>query len=284
MRDSTVKPRSASLELVSGAKKVKVIYHVGGNIGEEQIIYGLAIELGLRDCRRTTIQVKEWSGEDRPAEIKLELFILNETPLIKALPPGISTDLETSLGSINDSMKDITIFAGPDCVEIKASKLMLYARSTYFDSMFRTEMKEKATNTVKFSVEPDICQEVISYIHTDETPNIMNPGTAEKLWYAAHMYELPGLQARCENALAIQITEENAAHLLAFMSLSEYREPLEELREYVLEFITKGNGICNKVIMSEGWSEIKSNPDILHEVLEQLARGGSPPPRKKRKT
>ena len=36
--------------------------------------------------------------------------------------------------------------------------------------------------------------------------------------------------------------------------------------------------------MSEGWSEIKSNPDILHEVLEQLARGGSPPPRKKRKT
>ena len=158
---------------------------------------------------------------------------------------------------------------------------MLCARSTYFDSMFRTEMKEKATNCVKLSFEPDICQEVISYIHTDETPNIMDPGMAEKLWYAAHMYELPGLQARCENALAIQITEENAAHLLAFMSLSEYREPLEELREYVLEFITKGNGICNKVMMSEGWSEIKSNLDIVHAVLEQLACDGKPPPCKK---
>ena len=191
--------------------------------------------------------------------------------------------METSI-VINDSMKDITIFAGPNCVEIKASKFMLCARSTYFDSMFRTEMKEKATNTVKLSVEPDICQEVISYIHTDETPNIMNPGTAEKLWYAAHMYELPGLQARCENALAIQITEENAAHLLAFTSLIEYAEQLEKLREYVLEFITKEIEICNGVMMSEGWSEVKSNPDIVHEVLQQLARGGLPPLRKKRKT
>ncbi len=118
---------TASIELVNGAKKVKFVYHVGGKVGEDKIDGSrMEIELGLGQCHSqdlwcnislstapTLISIGQRVRLDS-AEIKLELFILNEVPFVKVFPPDISSDLETSLG-MNDSMKDVTIFAGPDC-------------------------------------------------------------------------------------------------------------------------------------------------------------------------
>ena len=120
---------TARIKLVNGAKKVKFVYHVGGKVGEDKIDGSrMEIELGLGQCHSIDIYGNQTitptifsSGQqvrlDDLAEIKLELFVLNEVPLVKVFPPDISSDLETSLG-MNDSMKDVTIFAGPDCVEI----------------------------------------------------------------------------------------------------------------------------------------------------------------------
>lgn len=220
--------------------------------------------------------------QDNYINLKIDLFILNQVPFITsmALSNDMPTDLETSL-STNDSFKDVTIFAGPDHTEeIKANKFMLSARSEYFARMFCTDMKESMTNCIKSSFEPEICEEIVSYVNNDETPNIITPGMTENLGYAAHMYELPGLQARCENTLAGLITTENAAHLLAFTSSPEYCDYLQELREFILQFITKNNPTCKKVMDSEGWSEIENQFDIVHEVLHQLACGGIPSAKK----
>lgn len=273
---------SISIGLVSGAKQIQVFYNVdymsgydarGGTTKNSSGFKNVALKDSM------SIIIENYSLK----VFNLDLCIINQIPFIEVPSTDMPTDLKHSLAN-NKALNDVTIIAECDRTEIKASKFMLCARSEYFDTMFRTNMKEKETNSIESSFEPEICREIVSYIHTDETPNIKKPGIAEKLWCAAHMYELPGLQVRCTNTLSDLLTAKNAAHLLAFTSSDKYCEHLTKLREYVLAFITADNHTCKWVMDSDGWSEeIAGNLDIVHEVLEQLA-GGYPPQRKKKRS
>jgi len=114
---------------------------------------------------------------------------------------------------------------------------MLSIRSPLFKGMLTAEIKDKATNTIECpTLDHEVCEEMLSYIHTDDTPHIST--MAEALWHAAHCYQLPNLQARCEEVLADQITIENAAHFLAFAD--QYCEK-SCLREYIISFATQDN-------------------------------------------
>ncbi len=97
---------SANVQLVRGAKNVKFSFQIKGNIGDTKIdVSGMKI-IELGGCG--SLLAIEWTEarSTTKAKIQLELYILNETPLIKVPPPDISTHLKDSLVN-NESLKDI---------------------------------------------------------------------------------------------------------------------------------------------------------------------------------
>ena len=71
---------------------------------------------------------------------------------------------------------DVTLVAGEK--EFRAHKLILSGRSPVFAQMFEHDMKEKSTNTVEIDdIEPEILEEMITYIYTGDTPLLNAPKT-----------------------------------------------------------------------------------------------------------
>jgi len=91
---------------------------------------------------------------------------------------------------------------------------------------------------------------------------------AEALWHAAHYYHMERLQAICENALADQLSEENAAHFLVFAD--KYCDKESHFREFVVSFVTKSNKTCRNITRTDDWEVVKQQPGLAEEVFMRV--------------
>lgn len=170
-----------NLSLVRGAKFVNIQYFLvcSDLYGYRRNPQDKSGKCQIRQGQLFNFGLTKWQGQGQTCD--LSLFIINEIPVVKV--PNDST-LASDLKKAREEVNDINFFLGPNEEVVKASKFMLTARSSVFARMFETGMKERETNEVTI---PDaslpVFKEMLSYIYTDDTPNI--PSMAEELWIIA---------------------------------------------------------------------------------------------------
>ncbi|XP_064384850.1 TD and POZ domain-containing protein 2-like [Halichondria panicea] len=265
------------LTLLSGAASAEVHYFVyvqyyyRENKKETVFSSGSAtiqrgVSTGLNMCYYESTKPLKMSYHSPEAKTFIEFCILRLNPVVEI--PERST-LSAALSSTLDNDKDLNdvmLYFGKEKELVQASKFLLTARSPVFKIMFEADMKEAAANEVTIDdITPAVGKEMIAYIYTDKAPKIRS--MAEKLWFAAEKYQLPGLKALCENEIVKQLDVDNAAHF--FLFAGSYCGD-GKFKEYVLSFITKDKDTCSKVMRSDEWTEVKKFPELAFAVSDKF--------------
>ncbi|KAL7298421.1 hypothetical protein TKK_0008212 [Trichogramma kaykai] len=127
---------------------------------------------------------------------------INEVPKLKFDPMFLSEDmsdvkLRTTCGK-----------------EIPAHKVVLAAASPVFDAMFRHDMLEKKSQSVKMTdISYETAVEVLRYIYTGSVEN-QELFQAMNLLAAADKYQLETLKSMCEQIIGSNLSTENVVDIL----------------------------------------------------------------------
>jgi len=142
-------------------------------------------------------------------------------------------------------------------------KCILAARSSVFDAMIKSGMREAQNNTVDIEeFDDDTVSAMIEYIYAGET-NLKKDKLCEVL-KIAEKYDLPQLRKMCEFQLCENITMANIAKALS----TAYLYDSEMLKRIAIDFIisnkdeVKRRGIMDKVA--------QRNPSILVDLFTFL--------------
>ena len=268
-----------SLKLVCGARSADVSYKVSWphNDLSGRILAHLGREVKLS---------KATSQPNFRSPITLELHIWSTNPLIEIpLEPSLSSALISTL-DVEKGLTDLTLYFGEEKNPIQVSKFMLMARSPVFRRMFQSGFKEKTESELPIpDISPAAGEEMITYMYTNNAPNLFLINSteelwlAEDLWEAAEKYDLPRLKALCENKLAMQLERNNAARILLFV---EHYHCGEALKDFVLSFITKDRETCSHVMKSEEWEDVRGQlPELAFTVFYKFFDVPFHPPTKK---
>lgn len=186
-----------------------------------------------------------------------DTFLNLETPLkrimFNKLTEHFGTLFESGLHS------DVTLRCGD--YEYKMHKSILANRSSVFAGMFDNDFDERRTGVVQVSYEftPKAIEEMLRFMYTNETSDKF-PGLAHDLLKAADYYDIKDLKTVCEHSLLENVNVENVAQTI----VSANNFGLEELREYLLEFIR----INHKDVMknSQYRDLYRSDIDLILEI------------------
>lgn len=143
---------------------------------------------------------------------------------------------------------------------IKAHRLILAARSEYFDAMFNGNFSEENSNRfIITDTDADTFGAVLIYLYTAHVPNVESK--AEKVFKAADKLLLKHLKKECGAFISKHI---NLANVLKNLELADlYYEP--ELKNKCLKFIKINHA---EVIKQGGWQLLKqNNARLMIEVL-----------------
>ncbi len=155
---------------------------------------------------------------------------------------------------------DIVIKCGEK--DFNAHKAILSSQSPVFNRMFTTDMKERKSDIVEISdINHPVMSDLLAYFYTGNAPNLHT--LAKDLLYAASKYELPRLEALCENELMVSLSLNNLLEVVQCASMYN----LSNLKMACLNMIK-----CNsaKIFKSESWITFKrySNKELVYEILE----------------
>ncbi len=155
----------------------------------------------------------------------------------------------------------------PPPVSFYAHRAVLAARSPVFVKMFSHDMQENATSIVNLSdIEPDVLKELLTYIYTNESPNIKN--YAESLLNYAEKYQLAHLKSLCEQRLSYDLQINNAAKIL----LLAHTYGAKQLKQNALLYISKHSSIQK----TAEWEAVKENAELLAELVKVMYEQSEP--------
>jgi speckle-type POZ protein len=121
--------------------------------------------------------------------------------------------------------------------EIGAHKYVLALRSPVFCAMFKTGMKEVATDTIEITdFTGPVVQAFVSFLYEDRCAKSVLQEQAVHLWRMADKYQVPGLIAVCEQYLVSTLSASNVIERLVLSE--EYSGRLTELRAEALAFLS----------------------------------------------
>jgi len=177
--------------------------------------------------------------------------------LIKAHDPNTPQQMLKLLEDAEDA--DVNFIVGTET--IKAHKLILVARSTYFQNMFRSGMEESRSNKVQVpNASPDIVKEMLKFIYSGAAPkNILDIGT--QLLPLADQYGLDELKKMCESAVGSRISVDNVIEVLLLADLHN----CPKLTKRCIPLF-KANVASLK--QSASWAKLKANPFLIVSLLE----------------
>lgn len=139
---------------------------------------------------------------------------------------------------------------------VRAHKDILTFRSKVFKTMFATEMVETITNNVDIvSIDYDAFIQVLHFIYTGKTEKMDQ--LADKIFEAAHLYQINDLQLICEKALSENLNFQNAIEVLKLAD----KYGAQGLRNNCLSFI------------NQHYINFKKSPELKtlsHEILQEL--------------
>uniref|UniRef100_A0A915ARD4 Speckle-type POZ protein n=3 Tax=Ascarididae TaxID=6250 RepID=A0A915ARD4_PARUN len=154
--------------------------------------------------------------------------------------------------------------------EFHVHKAILATRSPVFAACFEHKMSEAQSDRVIIDdVEPEVMKEMLRFMYTDQAPNLDR--MADTLLAAADKYQLDRLKVMCEQALCLNLTNDNACETLILADLHS----AEQLKQQAIDYI---NVHANEIMESDGWScLVKDHPPLLAEVFRALATQQTPP-------
>lgn len=144
---------------------------------------------------------------------------------------------------------------------IKAHKAVLGARSTYFKAMLDPDKwGEGASNQVEVAdVKPKIFKDLLRCLYTDDHPKFAEEETLDLL-IAADKYGLDSLRTRCESVIAANFGPQSVVEAL----LVADKIDRQDLKTAAMSYIKVKAKTLKK---SPCWSKLKTNPDLLLELL-----------------
>lgn len=147
--------------------------------------------------------------------------------------------------------------------KIKAHKFVLALTSSYFHSMFTQDTKESREHTVNFSDDPDINFEILQgfleFIYNIKTISELKKINLELL-VLADKFDVKELKSHCEQFLAGEIDENNAAK---FLIVSE-KHNSDFLKNKVIAYAKCDMSVLTK---SPEFTELCKNENLMSELL-----------------
>jgi len=195
-------------------------------------------------------------------------------------PPAPVTNLQQevcdSLRLLLESKRlaDVTLIVGGERIE--AHSLVLMARSSVFDAMFSSSMRESREREVVIKdLKASAMRELLSFFYAGSVrkETLDQDESTITLLQAAHRYEATPLIEVCTQALRSRLTAENVSERLEIADLME----CSVLREQCLEFMQRHMA---DVKATESYSRlVERHPSLLKDIVDAIS---GPPKRRRR--
>ncbi|XP_012282291.1 speckle-type POZ protein-like [Orussus abietinus] len=157
---------------------------------------------------------------------------------------------EKSFDLINFQVKDKTF---------SASKTLVAAHSVVFYKKLKHD--EAKRNFTVEDVDPEIFQELLNFMHVDKYSIKNIEDIAEKLFEAANIYGVRGLQALCAKVLSKNLSDGNCMSMLSIAVLNK----IEDLKFKAVSYFKKN---CESTVVKDEFkSLLRSNPENMSKVL-----------------
>jgi len=140
---------------------------------------------------------------------------------------------------------------------VHTHKIVLYARCSYFRSMFQSGMMESRKKTINIPEDdPDAFQSLVHYIYTDKFEPDMSDEVQDlaMLLFTANAYDLPRLVDMCEVSLKDAINIDNVG---LFLTLADQHQA-KQLFHYCVG------------IAAMKWDVVKASKDWKRQVPEDV--------------
>lgn len=153
---------------------------------------------------------------------------------------------------------DIQLCVGRERWMVPAHRLVLAAKSPYFQAMFSSEFLEKNSTVIDIDPASEVftkresLEAVIEYFYTGNLPRLSQE-TVREIFRASSLWILDNLQKICEYFLAVNLTMENCVDIL------------NEARKYNSHILTQS---CLRFIYSN--EDLAENSLYLQEELSKL--------------
>jgi len=187
--------------------------------------------------------------------------LLPAAPIIPTPNGGMGNDYLKLLESADNS--DVTFSV--QGVQIKAHKTVLLARSSYFASMFSSDMKESASGEIDVpDADPTAFRGMLEYLYGGSSPKGLND-IAMDLFSLADKYGLKDLQQICESHILANLNADNVVDTLLLAEQHD-REELMSQAEVVLK--------ANLEVVQqskESREKLEQRPSFLFDLFVQLA-------------
>lgn len=134
------------------------------------------------------------------------------------------TDLMSHLQSVNfDSLvasdTQLVTLKTSDGVELKACKEVLAAHSTVFESMFKIDMEEAASDKVEIiDFSGRVMKELLKFLYYGKVSEDLEDFDVE-LYHAAKVYDIDGLPEICYESIYNNLNAENVFKIVSFANL-----------------------------------------------------------------
>ncbi|XP_065203510.1 speckle-type POZ protein B-like [Planococcus citri] len=168
-------------------------------------------------------------------------------------------NLPENLASLFENQEITDVVLSVNGKDFPAHKVVLAACSPVFHAMFKHNTKENQLNRIDIEdINQVVVGEMLKYIYTGKCQNLNK--FAGELLAAADKYDLYQLKMTCAKILLERLSVENAASVLAIADMHS----VKQLKNEVIKFIVSKP---TEVLATEGWKSIRSNFELVDEVL-----------------
>jgi len=164
--------------------------------------------------------------------------------------------------SIQENLSDVIIISSGK--KFPSHKVLLAARSKYFEALFRHE-KEKKEVTIEH-VSPDIVEALLDFMSKGLIPSDID-AQAVDLLELADMYQIELLSQVCLNSMVDNLSPDNALQTLVTVDKLKHISDSDQ-RDKILAFIKKEK---RKIVKGENWEGfMQSYPNLVTEMFLSL--------------
>ena len=161
----------------------------------------------------------------------------------------------------NPEISDVKIICN-DSREIHVSSFILRARSSHFQKVLDSGMKESSSKEIRIESSYQVVEALFKYLYTDNLE--ANQKETLEIMMLADMYLLEGLRALCENNVKQSVTIHNALDLFAWSKNCQF----SELCNYVTQFVWENFGCISKT--QEFEHILDHNIELFKDLLSKL--------------
>ena len=163
-----------------------------------------------------------------------------------------------------ESGKDADVTFSVNGEKIMAHKTVLTTRSTYFDIMFHSDMKENRSNEIEVvDANPDVVKGMLYFLYGGLPPKNLAE-IAFELYVIADKYNLVKLRSICESSICDNLNAENVVDTL----LLAEKYARENMKSLARAFFKANIGEVEKA--KENQEKLKNDPDFLFKLVVRL--------------